>query len=238
MTSITARMKTWLKRRVGVPQIEFALERLAHLGFQPELIFDVGAYQGDFARICRKIWGEAEIACFEVQPEPLRRLKTAFAGDANVRAWPYLLGAVERDHVALHLLETGSSVLEEHAHKEFPIAYFPMRTADDIVLQKYGRRAPDLLKMDVQGYELEVLRGAEKLLHDVRIILMEVNLIDIHCGVPLLGEVTQWLGEREFVAYDICGLIRRPLDCALWQADMIFVPANSPFRVDKRWGQA
>lgn len=231
-------MKTWLKRRVGVPQIEFALKRLAHLGFQPELIFDVGAYQGDFARMCRDVWCKAEIACFEVQPEPLHRLETAFAGDARVRAWPYLLGAAEQEQVALHLAETGSSVLEEQVYKDFPIAYFSMRTVDDIAAREYSQRAPELLKMDVQGYELEVLRGAEDLLSDVRVILMEVNLIDIHCGVPLLGEVMRWLGERGFVAYDICGLMRRPLDSALWQADMIFVPENSPLRADKRWGQA
>jgi hypothetical protein len=44
-----------------------------------------------------------------------------------------------------------------------------------------------------------------------------------------------WLNERDWVAYDICGLTRRPLDQALWQADLIFVPRNSPLRADKRW---
>ncbi|MEH1792137.1 hypothetical protein [Nostoc sp.] len=37
------------------------------------------------------------------------------------------------------------------------------------------------------------------------------------------------------LAYDICGLTRRPLDQALWQADLIFVPRNSPLISDKRW---
>jgi hypothetical protein len=48
--------------------------------------------------------------------------------------------------------------------------------------------------------------------------------------------ITTWLNERDWVAYDICGLTRRPLDGALWQADFMFVPCNSPLRNDKRWG--
>lgn len=66
---------------------------------------------------------------------------------------------------------------------------------------------------------------------------MEVNLIDIHEDVPLLAEVTGWLKERGFVAYDICGLTRRPLDDALWQADIIFVPEDAEPRQNKRYDE-
>jgi len=65
--------------------------------------------------------------------------------------------------------------------------------------------------------------------------LAEINLLDIHQNVPLLAEVVTWLSDREWITYDICGLTRRPLDQALWQADLIFVPRNSPLRADKRW---
>jgi len=34
----------------------------------------------------------------------------------------------------------------------------------------------------------------------------------------------------------VCGLTRRPLDQALWQTDMLFVPQQSALRADKRWG--
>jgi len=65
------------------------------------------------------------------------------------------------------------------------------------------------------------------------VILAEVNLLDIHEGVPLLHEMTSWLSQRGFVAYDICGLTRRPLDDALWQVDMIFVRQDDALRADK-----
>jgi hypothetical protein len=52
-------------------------------------------------------------------------------------------------------------------------------------------------------------------------------------GVPLLHALVGWLGERGFVAYDICGMIRRPLGKAPWQAEMIFVRKDDPLRRDK-----
>jgi hypothetical protein len=89
--------------------------------------------------------------------------------------------------------------------------------------------------MDVQGYELEVLRGATRSLPNVQAVLAEINLLDIHRGVPLMHEMIDWLWKFNFVAYDICGLTRRPLDRALWQADMIFIKADGPLRQDRRW---
>jgi hypothetical protein len=69
----------------------------------------------------------------------------------------------------------------------------------------------------------------------MQVVLAEVSLLDIHQNVPLFAEIVAWLNDRDWVAYDICGLTRRPLDKALWQADLIFVPRNSPLRTDKRW---
>jgi hypothetical protein len=110
-----------------------------------------------------------------------------------------------------------------------------MRTVDQIVQEHFNSHSPDFLKLDVQGYELEVLKGAEKSLPQMQVILAEVNLLDIHQNVPLFAEMIAWLNERDWIAYDICGLTRRPLDQALWQADLLFVPRHSSLRADKRW---
>lgn len=110
-----------------------------------------------------------------------------------------------------------------------------MRTVDQIVKENQHARVPDLLKIDVQGYELEVLKGAEKSLPEISAILAEVNFLDIHQNVPLLSDMVAWLDARGWVAYDVCGLTRRPLDHALWQADLIFIQRASALRADKRW---
>lgn len=70
-----------------------------------------------------------------------------------------------------------------------------------------------------------------------RMILAEVNLLNIHDGIPLLADIVTWLGKRGWVAYDICALIRRSLNNAIWQADFIFAPESSFLRKDKCWSK-
>lgn len=231
------RIRTLLARRLGVPEIPFALDRLLAQGFAPRLVFDVGAYRGEFAAACLARWPRAEIACFEAQAARVSDLRRLQEQQRGLRVFPVLLGAAAREAVGLHEAETASSVLPEADGPEHPLVAHPMRTVDDVVRSDFAGRAPDLLKLDVQGYELEVLRGAEESLSGVGAVLAELNLLDIHAGVPLFAELIRWLDDRGFVAFDLCGLTRRPLDQALWQTDMIFVPRESPLRADKRWGR-
>jgi FkbM family methyltransferase len=232
MIKHAARQK--LARRLGVPEIPSALERLRVNQFNPRRIFDVGAYLGEFTSLCRSIWPSAELICFEVLPHCVDQLRNWCDRDGHAAIVECLLGAECKHAVAFREMETASSVLEEHVLQVTPTNCYPMETIDEVV-GKGRQGAPDLLKLDVQGYELEVLKGAEGTLPHVSAILTEVNLIDIHRGAPLLDELVTFMRDRGFVTYDICGLTRRPLDQALWQADFIFVPRESHIRADKRW---
>jgi FkbM family methyltransferase len=227
--------RTNLARRWDLPSIPFALERLKRSGFAPELVFDVGAYQGDFAALCHQLWPEGAVTCFEVLPEPANKIISLAEKQKNLRLIRCLLGAEIKEKVAFNLAETASSVLEEFAHPNPNKSFFPMRTIDDVVEHDLGGRVPEFLKMDVQGYELEVLKGATRSLPSMQVILAEVNLLEIYEGVPLLAKFVAWMSERDWVVYDIGGLIRRPLDRALWQADLIFVPEESPLRQSKHY---
>jgi FkbM family methyltransferase len=232
---LKSRLRNYLARRLMVPEIPSALERLLAAGFRPKLIFDVGAYQGDFAKECFRIWPQSQVACFEALEHKIIILQQLTSVYPKLQVFPGLLGATKKENVPLHESETASSVLSEHIQQDFPVNRYPMRTIDQIVDEHFQGEAPDLLKLDVQGYELEVLKGSRKSLNQVKAILTEVSLIDIHVNVPLLSELIAWFAERDWVAYDICGLTRRPLDKALWQADFIFVPISSNLRTDKRW---
>ena len=195
----------------------------------------MGAYRGEFAALCFQLWPQTAVTCFEVLPEPSRDILKLAEANQNLQLVPCLLGAKNQEQVEFNLAETASSVLAEHDQAHANRATFPMRTLDAVVERELGGRVPEFLKIDVQGYELEVLKGATQSLPAVEVVLAEVNFLEIYEGVPLLGEFMAWMNDRGWVPYDICGLIRRPLDRALWQADMIFVPENSRFRADKHY---
>jgi FkbM family methyltransferase len=234
LTQLKSAIRRRVTRHYGVPEIPLALERLRSNNFTPAHIFDVGAYSGEFAKLCRQVWPGAKLTCFEVLPSHVEELKAWSQADGNAEIVDCLLGAEARSAVAFHEMETASSVLEEHIPQAAPVRSYPMRTIDDVVVD-LQMQSPTFLKLDVQGYEFEVLNGAEKTLPKVAAILAEVNLLDIHKGVHLLDELIVFLRDRDFLTYDICGLTRRPLDAALWQADFIFVPRDSFLRADKRW---
>ena len=232
-TKLRKLLRRWFVERFDVPEIPRALARLKTQGLRPRVIYDVGAYQGDFALTCIDVWPEANIVCFEPLPHRIPDLKKLARRRPSITVNPTLLGAAERDAVQLFTAETASSVLVESAAPQRN-SISCRQTTIDAVAARMGE-FPDLIKIDVQGYELEVLKGATESLPHAAAILAEINLLDIHNDVPLLADIVSWLADRSFVTFEICGLARRPLDKAMWQADFVFVPTNSPLRADKRY---
>ena len=126
----------------------------------------------------------------------------------------------------------GSSVLEQVQNKA-PIAEsLPMRTLDSVVDER-KMTGPILLKADVQGYELEVLRGANQTLQNTEVILLEVSTLPYNIGAPLFAEVVAFMAERRFLVYDLCHLHRRQSDDTAFQVDVLFARAGSTLRSEK-----
>jgi len=225
---VSESVKRWVKRSAGVPSTEAALRHLKSLGFNPATVIDVGANVGEWTRMCKRLWPQTSVLMIEPLPEceaPLARLAAELRGVRYQRA---LLGANGRGSVAFHRCDTASSVLPEY-EAEHPTLAMPMTRLDDC------STGAQLLKLDVQGYELEILKGGPKVLASAEVVLLEGNFLDLHIGVPLAHEVVQFMADRAFVLYDTGDFYRRPLDHALWCMDLIFVRRDSQWRLSKRW---
>jgi FkbM family methyltransferase len=207
-----------------VPSMEWSLRNMRRLGFAPHVVVDVGAYTGEWTRMAKRIFAESTyVYMLEGQPAKgaaLQQVAEEFPGQVSYDI--AVLGPEMRSAVPFFELETGSGVLEEQSSVTRRAKTYPMRTLDTLVASHSLVRV-DLLKLDVQGYELEVMKGAARTIESCETVLMEVSLIPVNRGAPILHEVVNFMHEREFRAYDICSFTRRPLDRALWQTDMIFV---------------
>jgi hypothetical protein len=223
----------------GTPSNCWSFFNMRRLGFSPKLIVDVGAYRGEWTAMMRRVYPAAFFLMLEAQEEripDLERVKNLHPNTTDYRI--ALLGAKQHSSVIFHkcaTAPTGCSVLQARKNSNFLQVNRPMQTIDS-TLEEFGSPQPDLIKLDIQGYELEALKGASLAMEKTQAVLMEVSTIDMYHNNPLLHDVTLFMNDRDFVAYDICALMRRPLDMALAQVDIIFVPRNSPLIKRKEYG--
>jgi FkbM family methyltransferase len=212
------------------PNMELGLAASAERGLSPRTIIDVGAFEGDWSKMARRIWPNGQMLMFEPNLAKQKCL-TLVADQIGSSLFCELLGAEDNTIVSYNVMESGSSVLSERSPLDRVVERRGLRRIDSI-LQEI--EAPALLKIDTQGYEIEILKGSTSILQKIDAILLEVAIIEINEGAPLLHEVLAYMKSIGFVTYDILEIHRRPLDGALNQIDILFVREGSVLLADKR----
>lgn len=94
-------------------------------------------------------------------------------------------------------------------------------------------QGPALLKVDVQGGEIEVLKGAAEVLDNFEVIILEVGMIEQYIGQPVFHEYVAYMAERNYVVYDIIHAAYADTGL-LAQLDLVFVKKDGQFRQDQR----
>ena len=209
------------------------LRQTQSLGFVPATVVDVGAAFGSFASQCASVFPHAQYFLLEPLAEYQVVLKKMMGMMPNAQCIAAAASAHHGEVVLnVHPDLVGSSLLseiEQNTDVNGMPRIVPAITIDGLIEQT-GARGPFLLKVDVQGAELDVLRGAEKMLAATEYILLEVSLFRFFQDGPDFFDVVMHMKSLGFVAYDISGLQYRPLDNALSQVDIAFVKERGLFR--------
>jgi len=238
-TKARAAMPMPLRRTIGrtgfffgndliYPSMALSLRNLGRLGFQPRFAVDVGAYEGTWAALFRRAFPRTRILMVEAQPGKTATLQAA-AASLGEGSWltTALLGPEDGRQVTFQEMETGSSVFAESSDTPRQQRVMTTRRLDG-VLEEQGAPPVDFLKLDVQGYELEVLRGAPQARGQAEAVLLEASLIPVNKGAPPFEEIIAFMDRAGFRALDICGEGRRR-DGVLWQVDLMFLRKGSRF---------
>jgi FkbM family methyltransferase len=218
-----------LQRHYNSQSMEACLRQLKDRGFNPGMIIDCGAYVGDWTKMVKKVFPDARVIMIEPQENKrpmLTQVQSEFS--PTVESINCLLGPNDKEAIAFFEMESGSSVLEEMTAHPRKMVKLPMRTLDSIILEK-KITGGIFLKLDVQGFEIEVLKGAKATIQKTDLILLETSLLQCNKSAPLFNEVIQYMNDQGFFAYDVCNL-QRWRDNILLQMDVFFVRKDSAFR--------
>lgn len=220
-----------LQRRPGPARatVERALGRLPELGLDPRTVIDVGAAYGDWSELAARVFPRARMLLVEPLSEfaPfLEEQQRRQPGTTVVAAAAGRTSGTASLHVHADLV--GSSLREEAGLTETD-RVVRVVTIDELVAE-HDAEGPFVLKLDVQGAELDVLVGAASTLAQTELVQLETLLFAFYEGAPQLGDVVTFMRDFGFVVYDIVDLGYRPLDGALAQVDLLFVPEASALR--------
>ena len=208
------------------------LEQANSVGLAPATVIDVGAAYGAFALECHNIFPEARYILIEPVQEYkpfLEQVTKSIPRAEHILAAAG--GKIAETVINVHPDLVGSSTYLENENSGVNGVprTVPSITLDSL-LADLGMTIPFLLKVDVQGAELDVLSGAEGVLQETEYVLLEVSFFEFFREGPQFHEVVAFMKSAGFFTYDICGLQYRPLDGALSQADMAFVKEKGLFR--------
>lgn len=228
------KLKRKIKDNLGVPSLHWSLRNLKACGFDPGFTVDIGAYVGEWTEQFLEIFPGKKVLMIEAQKSKKPFLEEVSQKHEGINFLNDLLSAADGKLVSFFENETASHVEVSKENKPDGNKNYTSKTLDTVI-EKNNYPWPDFMKLDVQGYELEVLKGAEKCMKNCQVCLLEVTFLDLYSGDPLILEVLNFMDNKGFQAYDISQLMRRPFDKALYQADVFFVKKNSILVKDKIW---
>jgi FkbM family methyltransferase len=210
-------------------------------GLEFARIVDIGANRGQFSLFCRVRFPRAEIVAFEPQAAACRVFRTLFGDTPQVRLVEAAIAPSEGTAI-LHVSaqDDSSSLLPITARQPeyFPgtgeIATVEIRTGRlDTYLSPDDIRSPALLKIDVQGYEADVLRACESRLGLFDSVYVECSFVELYAGQALAPAINDWLRARGFRLKGRFNEATAP-GIGIVQADFLFERADSGARAGCR----
>lgn len=227
---LSCRRSRWpLLRRGVAPSLEHG-GLLAGRHFNSAV--DIGANLGQFAVWAVDVLGVEHIVCVDPLPDSKEQLgaTAAYLSPCHVEIVCAALGSV-RGKQTLHITAASdsSSLLPVSPADGLPSALREVAThevdvlvGDEVLLALGPFERPTLVKIDVQGAEIDVLSGLTRVLANADAVLVEVSFADLYAGQSDASSVTALLFDAGFA---LAGVARVPGSRRSWdldQADFLF----------------
>jgi FkbM family methyltransferase len=206
------------------------LINLKKKGYIPDIIFDIGAHKGNWTRECFKIYPQSRYILVEpIEYAELNDLKKIF----NTRIFNCILNDSNKEVDWYELKNTGDSIFREKSKcfESCNIIKKESITLNSLLESKKGiieNCQKMLIKIDCQGAEMPILKGATDILNNVDFIILELPLFgQYNENVPNFLEHIKFMDEIGFIPYEF--LESHYVNNYNMQIDMLFINKNQEF---------
>jgi FkbM family methyltransferase len=194
-------------------------------------LIDIGANKGQFSLAFRGLQPQARIIAFEPLPEAAETYLRVFAGDEGVELHRVAIGETEGE-LDFHVTNRtdSSSLLAPGPAQEIAFGVSEDRTISvrasrlESCIQLSRLEHPILMKIDVQGAELQVVRGCDQL-EAADYIYVELSFLELYEGQATVEQVFDYLGSRGFRLIGVFNQVST-LRYGPTQADFLFARAS------------
>lgn len=238
------RLAYWVFKKTGYGVLRYTPENFSSKKREDiissekiDLVLDVGADEGFYVKALRDSGYTRRVVSFEPLIESFSALKSRATGDLG---WTCINVALGQDNGESAMFVSGhrtsSSLLpvaKTHLDAMPQSAVVSeekvsIRTLDSFLGNVIYPHESIYLKIDVQGYELFVLKGATKVLQQVRGVEMELSFKPLYEGAPVFGQAVAYLETLGFVLVSLRHVFSDPNSDTLLQVDGIFRRNNNP----------
>jgi FkbM family methyltransferase len=180
--------------------------------YRIDLIVDVGANTGIYGKEIRKAGYQGGIVSFEPLKDAFEKLNKNVEKDPNWKAYNFALGLEDGQQLINVSGNSHSSsildILDTHTKAEPTASYvskqeITIRKLDSVLNDIKGTAKEIYLKVDTQGFELNVLKGAINSLKNIHTIELEMSLKPLYTGQPLYSDIMNFLHSYNYTLIDV-----------------------------------
>lgn len=203
-------------------------DTLKKMGFTPHHIVDVGANHGTWTREALRYFPEAHYTLLE----PQIWLKKSFQDilDCNPKVQFYPVGAGEKDGTfQFTIVDRDDSCSFRYSQEEAKAAGFkqieiPVVTLNGL-LSNSELPVPDIIKIDAEGLDIAVLKGASNFFGKTEIFMVEAGVVNKSFNNSFL-KLLNFMDENNYRLFDITDINRPFQPQVLWLVELVFVKKN------------
>lgn len=207
-------------------QVQF-FKCIKNLGFNPAHIVDVGAHRGTWTRNALQFFPDANYSLFEPQgylsasfDDLLKNPKIKFYAK-GVGACSGIMNLTTSDRDDSFSFSFNAEEAKAFGARQIKA---PVVTLDEF-LPTIGLPYPELIKIDAEGWDLEVLKGAESTISTAEVVLVEAAIMNKFFK-NTIADVVREMDSRGFIVFDITDLNRTSKQNSLWLVELVFVKSK------------